>query len=114
MGRGLSDLQKDILQLALRYQNGVLTFMVLHAHWHWPLHGEASNFEGHWFDPALIGKKEYNAARASVSRAFRRLETRGLVVRQAHGVQLTARGIKIAQAAAQSGRWPSAPLNKKE
>ena len=109
MGRGLSDLQKDILRLALRYQNSVLTFMVLREHWHWPLHKEAAHYEGHWFDPSLISEKPYNTARASLSRAFRRLETRGLVVRQTHGICLTAKGIKIAQAAAQTGRWLSSP-----
>lgn len=87
MGRGLSYLQKGILCLA--YKN-------LKHGWGKPCVTTAE---------VLMGVK-HSAARVSVSRAFRRLEKRGLVVRwHEHqlsgklvrsGIELTIEGLKVA------------------
>ncbi len=117
MGRGLSDLQKTILRLALRNRNvgdgggptwgvDVLHSEVLVEHFGW--HGETRNQwgnriqGGNIFDRLAIGPKAYASARAALSRAVARLEQRGLAV-AVHGVTrwagatLTDAGVALAE-----------------
>lgn len=100
MGRGLSDLQKGILRLASRnYCRGGFClyfghlfrrkiFQELHG-WDWDI----------TFDPEAIGLKKYNVTMASTSRAIKRLQERGLVVRARFksAIDLTEKGIEAAK-----------------
>jgi hypothetical protein len=57
---------------------------------------------GIFFDRAKIGEDRYNVAQVSVSRAFARLESRGLVDRlyagtEWNGISLTAKGLNVAR-----------------
>ena len=105
MGRGLSDVQRTILQVALRNREAerrgeasagadVYAYEILAAHWGWrPVHaplreGGADSLtaelrtplEAHYSRDA-IGARAYDAAMSSLVRALRRLEERGLVLR---------------------------------
>lgn len=97
MGRGLSDLQRRCLLLALDRAGDPPPFVDL-------LSSTAIRVI---FDPPVVPRgwgepKERNRAKASISRAFRRLEDRGLVCRMeaVHsnwaGVRLTRDGIAAA------------------
>jgi hypothetical protein len=105
MGRGLSDLQKDILTCAYNnYATGdnVFTHKPSHGFNIPPLRVDAFYYEilirhfgfenrlkdrdwrgrvftGQHFDKDKIGKERYNAAQAALSRAVTRLHQRGLI-----------------------------------
>ena len=95
MSRGLSGLQKSILSLAAEYRaagrtgrNGVdlYTHEILHDHFGWEYRaGRGASLKsrispgGVKFERAAIGTAAYNATRASLSRALRRLAGRGLI-----------------------------------
>jgi hypothetical protein len=117
MGRGLSDLQKTILRLALAnreaegdpcwYDVGYVEVLATHFGFEprWPLRRRDGKRElfGHPFSKAAIGADRYDAAHATLARAVRRLEARGLAMgvldvefRQA-GVNLTAEGVAVAR-----------------
>ena len=95
MGRGLSKLQREILKLALSYRSRGLNYLcqpyILKE-----LHGwNYTDAIGQYFSRSEIGKQRYNVARASMSRAIRRLEKRGLVT-SFPKIELTAEGVRIA------------------
>ncbi len=123
MGRGLSDLQKKLLTMAYerRHQSDkcdidlfthealseLYDFEDWKAEWYmqtWQ-HQEGRGLArgGHHFDVQSIGKNRYSAAHAAVSRAFKRLEQRGLVTRyygaysQWTGIKLTDGGLHVAK-----------------
>lgn len=127
MGRGLSDLQRAILQLAARnIESGELKPTETHLYtyevmwsvygfsehgkdFHSPIHysndGRERRSPGrHHFDQQAIGEKRYQAAAAAISRAFRRLEERGLASRYNGaiawwaGIKLTDEGLTVARA----------------
>ena len=117
MGRGLSELQKTILLMAYGHRgdgHGVeLRYPeVLRECWGWePVRrgwgeGRRSSPVRRHFSKAEIGEREYRSAQASLSRAVRRLEERGLVERGrlfGHGVlDLTERGVQVAEGLASS------------
>jgi hypothetical protein len=96
MGRGISDLQRWILLLCL--ENGfVSTKEILSAWRDWE--------PAQWGTKKIaIGKSEYNAAHASLSRSLDRLWRRDLVIiwksitNSATGISLTPQGQTLAQA----------------
>ena len=100
MGRGLSDLQKTILGLALENHDNhdgvdgakgvdVIYSEILVKHFGWK--GNTRDRYGKRiysftvFDRAAIGAKAYASAEAAVSRAVLRLQQRGLAV-AIHGI----------------------------
>ncbi len=124
MGRGLSELQQNILRMALAtYQQPKpkdwtstvdvyeVEILVLCYGFHpvktsawveptgrWPLRG----WRGHLAQPQVFsaeieGKERYNVARAAVARAIRRLEARGLITQNGRGVRLTYEGVRVAE-----------------
>lgn len=112
MGRGLSDLQKSILVMA--YGNheptrgsfgcDLYTKDVLTGYYGWvPVKGYLDSPGSQSFDIQAIGEQKYRSTRAAVSRAFRRLERRGLVTRVMAvrsvwaGINLTEEGAEVAQ-----------------
>ena len=94
MGRGISDLQRDILLLLIK--NKFLSFQeMLGLVWGWE--------PAEWGSKkAAIGEAQYNAAYASMSRTLDRLWRRGLVkiwkniTGPGTGVSLTAQGQALA------------------
>ena len=95
MGRGLSSLQQGILLLCL--ENGFLsTQEILYAWLDWKPAKWGSKV-------ATVGKSQYNAGHASLSRTISRLWRRGLVViwknltNSATGITLTDAGKALAQ-----------------
>ena len=126
MGRGLSELQKSIVTLALRsYEpnrtgGADLYYSEIFAEvYQWqptlsPLRGKPSTYMGYQsdgrrpgsqhFSKAAIGAKTYNSAQAAVSRAVTRLWNRGLVTpvigarSRWSGLNLTETGAKAAHA----------------
>ena len=107
MARGLSDLQQMILKLAYeRRMRGqktgscdVCTTQLLMDIYDWPLVESCFSVAAHNFDRNEVGQREYDQAMATVSRAARRLEARGLITRfkSRHawsGISLTPAGIQ--------------------
>ncbi len=82
MPRGLSSLQREILYRAWQ-QNGSVTFRQVLA----------SYFNLH----PPYRRESHGKAQATLSRAVRRLATRGLVERYVHGVKLTDAGVVVAR-----------------
>jgi hypothetical protein len=124
MGRGLSDLQQQILLLAyhnrLTENRGYGTkgldlyfHEILAEYYHFPtrynklreIHpdGGHCSIGAQYFNRRRIGRERYNAAQAAASRAIRRLEDRNLVEYKAWayhkgcGLNLTANGISMAR-----------------
>jgi hypothetical protein len=110
MGRGLSDIQKTILSLAASnrgmagrkvdlYQAEIFQEL---CGWNPIRVLSERHYTGQHFSKVEVGERQYNGARATVSRAIRRLEERGLVIRVSgacskwSGINLTAEGVKIA------------------
>jgi hypothetical protein len=96
MSRGLSHLQKGILLLCL--ENGFLSTQEILSAW-------LSWTPAKWGSKvATVGKSEYNAGHASLSRTIGRLWRRGLVViwktpsHSSTGITLTDAGKALAQA----------------
>ena len=110
MARGLSDLQKSILKLAyekrmLGQKTGpcdVCTTQVLLEIYDWPLVENCFSVAAHNFDRNEVGRREYDQAMVSVSRALKRLEARGLVTRFKSrrawsGISLTPAGVEASE-----------------
>jgi hypothetical protein len=110
MARGLSDLQKRILNLAYERRMcgekigpcDVCTTQVLLEIYDWPLVENCFSIAAHNFDRNEVGKQEYDQAMVTVSRALKRLEARGLVSRfKSHrawsGISLTPAGFQVAE-----------------
>ena len=116
MGRGLSELQRQILTLALEkvdagrrgsraYQEGhpdLFISEILVALFGWEPERYHTVLGCQHFSRAAIGETGYNATMATLSRAIRRLATRNLVKRDrlnpwSKGLSLTAEGIEIAR-----------------
>lgn len=107
MGRGLGDLQKSILLLALERRAQGHHFIidvsardVLATYYHFPFKQgtNCANHNAHVFNRTLIGKKKYMSASVTVAQCFRRLEARGLVDRlPGYGINLTKAGSEVAK-----------------
>ncbi len=105
MGRGLSELQKEILRMAkakgpkILLQAEILSQM---AGWE-PDYDPSKNPGMSLFDRHEIGAERYAGTRASLSRAIRRLEERGLIeqtgrmIRKGSGLRLTEKGRQTAK-----------------
>ena len=113
MARGLSDLQQAILRLAHeQYQEldehqrarwvHLCTAQVMKDVYGFEadrIHNRSHNFRlppDYPGDLAQEYNQRKNAAKAAISRSFKRLEGRGLVIRFANGIQITAAGIEAA------------------
>jgi hypothetical protein len=102
MGKGLSELQKSILKLALRNRNrrngagDVKNREVLIKIYKFPFHSPSVNTTSgtpQIFRRAEIGISRYRSASVSVVKAFNRLIKRGLAIRKYnHGIILTEEG----------------------
>lgn len=88
MGRGLSDLQKTILALALEHrQAGIVEpdcykHEVLERHYGWKtikLPGARRSGAGWHFSKKDIGAKEYDSVMVALKKAAKRLQKRGLI-----------------------------------
>jgi hypothetical protein len=84
MGRGLSGLQRYILRETARRER-LHPADILAGFFGWPTLGplrpEGERCRGLNFDREEVGPERYNASMASLSRAIRRLEDRGLIER---------------------------------
>ena len=112
MARGLSPLQRTILQLAWqqhfqRKGSSDIYAQDLYAlHYGWPItYGRWWTPEdpdkrilgqAYHFSPAHIGERTYRTVTAAVSRSFHRLARRGYLTRSSHGWSLTPAGIAVA------------------
>jgi hypothetical protein len=115
MGRGLSELQKAILVMAYKnhiygtprwivdespYGADLFAPQVLSEFYGWPSVCTRIRKRGPNFDRQRIGEARYNSNRAAVSRAFKRLEARGLSIRHRglywSGITLTEEGKIVA------------------
>jgi len=133
MGRGLSELQRSILRLALHNRTAeglkpilesgssdgadIYAWEVLESSYGFGKHLRATTRYGSQygdraghrkpggealFSRSAIGASRYKAAHVAVTKAFRRLEERGLVKRfifggKAAGLKLTADGVEMAE-----------------
>jgi hypothetical protein len=134
MGRGLSELQRSILRLALHNRKAeglgptvkpgspegmdVYKWEVLESAYGFGEHRKldwkgrfaaevrwtGSGFEagrnvgfGQLYSRSAMGPGRYHAAHAAVSKAFRRLEARGLAEWPVFGLKLTAKGVEVAE-----------------
>jgi hypothetical protein len=96
MGRGLSALQKNILQLAYTKQGNILAKNVLVEVYGFPTVTDIRSKMV--FSRKAIGEKRYQSASVSVAKAFNRLAARGLVRREYNaGITLTKEGVKVAK-----------------
>jgi len=101
MSRGLSELQKNILQIAYTNPDGILARDVLAEVYGFPT--TVTNIKDKWpgamiFSRKAIGEKRYQSASVSVAKAFNRLAARGLVRREYNtGITLTKEGVKVAK-----------------
>lgn len=121
MARGLSDLQKNILVIAYRRRKkaeaegkypsdihgcDVLAAHVLEGYFGWKKSGIYNYIArgGKNFDRETIGRSKYNSTRSTLSKTFKRLQDRGLVMPARgkeyntwKGYNLTEEGIEIAK-----------------
>jgi hypothetical protein len=101
MGRGLSELQKKILQRAYKNQSSILARDVLAEVYGFP--ATVTNIKGKRagamiFNRKAIGEKRYQSASVSVAKAFNRLAARGLLRREYNtGITLTKEGVRVAK-----------------
>ena len=99
MSRGLSELQKNILQMAYTNQGSILVRDILAEVYGFP--AAVTNIRGKRagalvFSRKAIGEKRYQSASVSVAKAFNRLAARGLVRREYNkGITLTKEGIEV-------------------
>jgi hypothetical protein len=106
----LSDLQRAILRLAIANHNtpirarddsggtDVTYAEVLISHYNFPRtcscpRDDIREYGGQKFSMKQIGEKRYRAAMAAVSRAFLRLESRGLIERNRGAFRLWSGGV---------------------
>jgi hypothetical protein len=100
MSRGLSELQKNILQLACTNGGSILARNVLAEVYGFP--AAVTNIMGKRagalvFSRKVIGEKRYQSASVSVAKAFNRLAARGLAHRKYNkGITLTKKRIEVA------------------
>ena len=107
MGRGLSELQKNILQLAYTKQGSILARDILAEVYGFPTVNNIKSKEvgALVFSRKAIGEKRYQSASVSVAKAFNRLAARGLAHREYNkGITLTKEGVRVAKKNA-SGLW---------
>ena len=110
MPRGLSDLQRTILRVALRnrqhaptrFWGDVTRAEILAAHYGWqPFDGDQGRLVGKTqaFAIARIGGDRYQSAHVAVTRAVQRLIGRGLIERGglSRGLRLTQQGVTEAE-----------------
>lgn len=97
MTKGLSKLQKKILQIAHKNQGNILARDVLAEVYGFPANIQGKKMGGMVFSRRAIGERRYQSASVSVARAFNRLAKRGLAHRQYSGVTLTEAGVRIAE-----------------
>ena len=121
MARGLSDLQKNILVMAYSrklkaltegtymargYGCDLLAAHVLEGYYGWKTAGIYDYIApgGHNFDRETIGRNEYNSVRSTLSKTFKGLQDRGLVLLSYgnkhvswSGINLTEEGIEKAK-----------------
>ena len=96
MGRGLSELQKKILQMAYTKQDNILAKNVLVEVYGFPTVTDIRSELV--FSRKAIGEKRYQSASVSVAKAFNRLAARGLVRREYNtGITLTKEGVGVAK-----------------
>lgn len=95
MGRGLSELQKNILQIAYTKHGNILAKNVLVEVYGFPTVTDIRSKMV--FSRKVIGKKRYQAASTSIAKAFNRLAKRGLAHRKYNeGITLTKEGTEVA------------------
>jgi hypothetical protein len=102
MGKGLSELQKSILKMALRNRNkrngtgDVRNREVLIKFYGFPFHSPSINTTSgspQIFRRTEIGISRYQSASVAVVKAFNRLAKRGFAIRKYnHGIILTEEG----------------------
>jgi hypothetical protein len=106
MGKGLSELQKNILKIAYKNRDGFYKFghvrncEVLIRFYNFPFHSPAAGSSGtpQIFNRQEIGLNRYRAACVSTVKSFDRICKRGFAERkQNHGIILTRRGAKVAK-----------------
>ena len=100
MGRGLSELQKNILQLAYTKQGSVLARDILAEVYGFPAtvtNIKSKEVGAMIFSRKAIGEKRYQSASVAVAKAFNRLVARGLARREYNkGIALTKKGKDMA------------------
>ena len=95
MIRGLSKLQKNILELAYKNQGSILARNVLAEIYNFPTVTDIKSKEvgARIFSRKAIGKKRYQSASVAVAKTFNRLAARGLTHRKYnYGIVLTKEG----------------------
>jgi hypothetical protein len=107
MGKGLSELQKNILKIAYKNRDGfykfghIRNYEVLIEVYNFPFHSPAADSSSgtpQIFNRQEIGFNRYRAACVSTVKAFNRLSKRGLAQRKHnHGIILTDEGLKVAK-----------------
>ncbi|RKX62179.1 MAG: hypothetical protein DRP37_02205 [Thermodesulfobacteriota bacterium] len=101
MSRGLSELQKNILQMAYTTQDSILARDVLAEVYGFP--ATVTNIKDKRqgalvFSRKAIGERRYQSASVSVAKAFNRLAARGLAHREYNeGITLTKEGVDVAK-----------------
>ena len=101
MSRGLSELQKNILQLAYKNQGSILARDVLLEVYRFP--ATVTNIRDKRlgavvFSRKAIGEQRYQSASVAVARTFNRLAARGLAHRRyTEGITLTKEGVEVAK-----------------
>lgn len=97
MGRGLSKLQRKVLQIAYENRKGCFVRDVLTEVYKFPPKGNIQDAkpEALIFERKEIGLRKYQAASVAVAKSFNRLASRGLVHREYSGVRLTPHGVKL-------------------
>ena len=112
MIRGLSELQKNILQLAYRNQGNILARDVLSEVYGFPTVTNIRDKRAGAlvFSRKVIGKKRYQSASVSVAKAFNRLAARGLAHRKYnYGITLTKEGEDMAIMISEPTKGPPLP-----
>jgi hypothetical protein len=107
MGKGLSELQKSILEMAYRNRGGfskfgdIRNYEVLERFYNFPVHPPKPSHESgspQRFNRQEIGLNRYRAACVSTVKAFDRLVKRGFAERRRnYGIILTSRGGRAAK-----------------
>lgn len=99
MTKGLSKLQKKIIQIAYRNRGGILARNVLAEVYGFSTTVNIQNIKpgAIVFNRKVIGERKYQAASTATARSFNRLAARGLARRQYSGMSLTEEGVKVAK-----------------
>ena len=104
MARGLSDLQKAILLLAVTKAGqptpaGVDRWEILAAHYGWHAVPRTARYTTLRFNRTAVGLNKYLARQVAVTRALQRLRRRGLIkpFPSARGITVTDAGAALAR-----------------